>query len=328
VDRTGTISVLVVSYGTRDDLRACLAALRGQPSQTVVVVDNGSTDGSADMVRSDFPWVSLIENETNRGYGAAANQGLAAPDSDYALLLNADTVPGEGVVETLRDYLERHPSAALAGPRLLNPDGTLQPSCFPFLTPLNVVLVMTGLNGILGRISTLASKHLPTTDHDRPCVVPWVKGAALAIRLSAFREVDGFDETFFMYGEETDLAYRLAAAGWETHFTPAASVVHREGASTPAGRAMIELFVWGSLDRFYRRHYPDTRLLQLRAVTAPVMAGRIVRDGLLLLREHDGTKRRGLRRSIAVWRRILAGRFEAPEQPSAGDEKTGLGLSA
>jgi GT2 family glycosyltransferase/aminoglycoside phosphotransferase len=315
-----TISVLVVSYGTVEDLRTCLGALRDQPAECVVVVDNGSKDGSVEMVRTEFPWVSLIANDENRGYAAAANQGLAACTSEYVLLLNADTVPDSTTAETLRNHLEKHSRAALVGPRLLNADGTLQPSCYPFLTPLEVVFVMTGANTILGSIPMLAHRHLPTSAHDRDRVVPWLKGAALGIRLAAFNAVGGFDEGFFMYGEETDLAYRLAGAGWEMHFTPAASVVHREGASTPAGRAAIEPFVWGSLVRFYRLHYSRARLVQLSAVRAAVMAARIGRDRMRLRREHDPTRRAELRRDIATWQRILRGAFAQVDALSADEQ--------
>ncbi len=324
---TESISVAIISYGTRDDLLGCLGAIRDEPWRELVVVDNGSTDGSAETVRERFPWVHLIENRANSGYGAAANQAVAACTTEYILLLNADTTVERRAVPMLAEYLAEHPDAALVGPCLLNPDGTFQPSCYPFLTPLNVLLVMSGLSGVIGAIPPLARRFLPTMPPDRSRVVPWVKGAAIAIRRSAFDRVGGFDARFFMYGEELDLAYRLAAAGWRTHFAPAARVVHRGGASTQGDNATIELFVWAGLVRFYRLHYAPARLSQLRFVTTLLMVARIARDGLRLAAARDSTRRCQLRRSIEVWGTILRGRVDESDGPTYGDAPD-RGLSA
>ena len=325
IDPDAPIAVVLVSYNTRADLEVCLCAIEEQPCREVVVVDNCSTDGSPQMVRSAFPRVALIENDTNRGYGAAANQGVASCRADYVFLLNADTVPERMATQALAEYIEGHPEAALVGPRLVDPDGTAQPSCYPFLTPLNVLLVMTALYRLVGSVPPLARRFLPTMPLDRPRPVPWLKGAALAIRRSAFDQVGGFDEHFFMYGEEADLAYRLRAAGWQSHIAPVARVVHRDGASTPAGQAAIDVFVWGSLARFYRLHYPHAPR-HAPVLAALVMAARIARDGLKLVVERQADRRLELRRSIGAWHRILRGRFEATPPHRIGEVTARLGL--
>jgi GT2 family glycosyltransferase len=310
---TPRISAVVISYQAREELRACLSALRPEPLAEIVVVDNASRDGSLDLVRSEFPDVRLIANQRNGGYGAAANQGVLGSAADYVLVLNCDTVLQPGAATVLAAYLEGHPRAAIVGPRLLNEDGTLQPSCFPFLTPPNVLLVMSGLNHVIARVPRIADLHLPTSDHLVEGRVPWVKGAALAIRAAAFKSVGGFDESYFLYGEEHDLCYRLERAGWETHFTPAATVTHIERASSRGREAAVSEQIFLSLIRFYRQHYSRGRLLRLRAVLGLLMSARIARDTLRLSRTRDGHRRQELRRSISVWRRVLLGRVsQAP----------------
>src|SRR5262249_11954734 len=254
------------------------------------------------------PQVSLIANDRNRGYGAAANQGLAACSAPYVLLLNADAVPEPGAPAALAAYLDRNSSVGIVGPRLVDPDCRLQPSSYPFLTPANVLLVMSGLNGVIARIPLLAVRHLPTSPHDAARRVPWVKGAALAVRTESFHAVGGFDESFFLYGEEHDLCYRLGRAGWETHFAPVATVVHVERASSRGREVEITEQIYSSLFRFYRHHYSRTRQIELRIVLGVVMAARIVRDALFLSWARDARRRMELRDNIGVWRRILIGR--------------------
>jgi GT2 family glycosyltransferase len=306
---TPTTSIAVVSYGTREELRACLSALASETRHEVVVVDNASPDGSAAMVRAEFPWVALVENDQNRGYGAAANQAFASASADYLVLLNADVVPRPSALATLVRYLEDHPRAAIVAPRLLNPDGTPQASCYPFLTPGHVLVVMSGLNSVLTRLVPRARRHLGTSPQASTGRVAWVKGAALAIRAEAFDEVAGFDESFFLYGEEHDLCYRLAQAGWETHFTTEAAMTHVEGASSRGRESAVSEHVFGSLILFYGKHFSRSRLLRLRIVLAVLMAARIVRDTLRLWGARDARKRSELRSSLSVWRRVLLGRL-------------------
>jgi GT2 family glycosyltransferase len=181
---------------------------------------------------------------------------------------------------------------------------------------LNVLLVMSGLNSVIAHVPLLRSHHLPTSSHRRARRVPWVKGAALAIRKSAFASVEGFDESFFLYSEEQDLCYRLAQNGWQTHFAPVATIVHVEGASSPGQETIVSERVFRSLIHFYRRHYSRSRLLALRGVLAFLMAGRIARDAALLSREREPQRRSQLRSDISLWRRVLLGRLS--QRPTSG----------
>lgn len=305
---TRGIDVVVISYNTRDLLRACLASLRPEEPEEVVVVDNASPDGSADMVRQELPWVRLIANPDNPGFGAAANQGLAACRSPYVLLLNADTEVVPGALAALRRELDRHPKAAVAGPRLLNPDGSHQPSCYPFLTPFNLLAMSTWLNRLVRVTPSLRRRFLPVWAPGPAGSADWVKGAALAIRQQAFDAVGGFDPSFFMYAEEMDLCWRLRAAGWEVRCTPEARVVHVEGASTRQRRTAMFLQQFASLEQFYRRHYPPSYRTRLRWAVSLTMTDWLVRDSLRLLTAKDPGLRRKLSENVRLWRLLIGGR--------------------
>lgn len=299
------MDIAIVSHNTCDHLHACLATVRPELPNDIVVVDNASTDGSVSMVRRDYPGVVVYANAANPGYGAAANQAVAACRSKYVLLLNSDTRLAPGTVRALSAYLDQHPRAAIVGPRLLNPDGALQPSCYSFPTPLHVFLEESTLIRIVRVIPGLRNGFQRTWSHAHSRVVPWVLGAALALRREAFEALGGFDESFFLYAEEIDLCYRMHAAGWETHFTPEASVIHVGGASTRQRRADMSLQFFRSLAHFYRRHYSGWRLAQLISIMKIIALARWLRDIARLCLTPDRRRRSRLAEALTAWRRIL-----------------------
>jgi N-acetylglucosaminyl-diphospho-decaprenol L-rhamnosyltransferase len=303
-------AVAVVSFNTREHLRACLASVLPEGPAAVVVADNGSTDGSPEMVRREFPGVRLLVDPANPGFGAAANAALAAVPASaapYVLLLNADTALRPGALAALAEHLDRHPRTAVAGPRVLNPDGSLQPSCFPFPSPWRALLGEAHLGYPLRFVPGLRELSLRTWRHDRPRAVPWVLGAALALRRADFDAAGGFDPGYFLYFEEVDLCWRLTAAGREVWFTPAAEVVHTGGASTGPRRAEVRLRFYAGMRRFYRRHYPPARRAGLEAVLRGVALAAAAGAALRLLPARDPGRRARLGADLAAWRRVLAG---------------------
>lgn len=303
------MAAVVVNHDTRELLRECLASLRAESPAELVVADTGSRDGSADMVRREFPEAVLLADGGNPGFGAAANRAVAACSSPFVLLLNADTRVGAGTLQCLARYLRRNPRAALAGPRLVNPDGSPQVSCFPFLGTFQLMLEKTPAARWLARVPALRNHWLLScSGHDRPRVVPWVLGAAMAIRREAFEAVGGFDPSYFMYSEEIDLCYRLKTAGWEVHFTPVGLVVHVGGASTGQRRPEMAVRRVASSKLFYRRHYSRPRVLVLEAMIGAAMAGRLVRDRLRLALAREPEARSRLAEDLAVWRGALRSR--------------------
>lgn len=299
------MDIAIVNHNTCEHLRACLAAIKPEWATRVIVVDNASTDGSVEMVKRDFPWVMLHANPANPGYGAAGNQAIAACQAKYVLLLNSDTRLFPGTLQVLSDYLDHHPKAAIVGPRLLNQDGTLQPSCYSFPTPLHIFLEESTLIRLVRIIPGLRNWLQRTWPHTQSRMVPWVLGAALAIRRESFETVGGFDESFFLYAEEIDLCYRLHAAGWETHFTPEAKVIHIGGASTQHRRADMALQFFHSMLHFYRCHYPGLRLIQFILLMKSIALARWLRDTTRLRLTHDRHQCARIAEDLGTWQHIF-----------------------
>jgi N-acetylglucosaminyl-diphospho-decaprenol L-rhamnosyltransferase len=303
------IAIGIVNYNTCEHLRTCLAAVESEAPSQVIVVDNASSDGSAEMVRAHYPWVMLHANKTNLGFGAAANQAIASCTAKYVLLLNSDTLLPTGALQALGAYLDLHPRAAIVGPRLVNPDGTLQASCYPFPTPLHTFLENSTSAILLGRlirrhVPVLRNSYLRTWPHSSARVVPWVKGAALAIRREAFDAVGGFDESFFMYFEDADLCYRLQAAGWQVHFAPVTTVVHVGGASTVQRRTDMAVQLLASTLRFYQRHSSALRLAGVVVIVRSLMLARIIGDTARLSVTRDTSERARIAEDRAAWQRV------------------------
>jgi N-acetylglucosaminyl-diphospho-decaprenol L-rhamnosyltransferase len=229
------LSISVVSYRTPVLLRRCLRALeaeRGQLDLDVTVVDNASGDGSAEMVQLEFPWVRLIRNERNLGFGAAHNQAMRGASGRYLVVLNSDATPLPGALRTLLEVLERHPRIAVAGPKLRYPDGTVQPSRRSFPTLATLFLESTQLQRLSPGNKVLRRYYVADRSDDEPQEVDWLVGACLCVRASAAVDVGLFDERFFMYSEELDWCRRFHAAGWGVAYVPSAEVIHLEGGSS------------------------------------------------------------------------------------------------
>lgn len=301
------IAVAVVSFNTRDLLRGCLAAAAGNGAAEVVVVDNCSTDGSVAMVRDDFPDVALEASDANGGYGAGANRAMARCSAEYVLLLNADAWIHPGTLRALVRYLDANPAVAVVGPQLLDPAGEVQTSYFPFPGTKRWLAENEPVVGVLGSIRPLRRRLLHFTRLTRPTKVPWVLGAALAIRRSAFESVGGFDEAYFMYFEEVDLCRRLQAQGWEVHYLPEAVVSHVGAASTSQVRASMIVEHFRSTLLYYRRHYRGARLAFWLTAMRAKMAARIVRDRAALVVRPSERPR--LRENLAAWEAALLERW-------------------
>jgi len=219
------ISAIVVSYNTRAMTLECLETLRGALAgmeSEVWLVDNASTDGTADAVAGAFPAVKLIANTANAGFGAANNQAMRSAAGKYFLLINSDAFPAADAVQAMVQYMDAHPEVALVGPRLLNRDGSLQRSCYPFPTPMRAFMENLWISKLCSGDSRMGDYSRWPHDHERH--VQWVSGACMLVRRTVYEQLGGFDEGFFMYHEETDWQRRMRDAGWEIGFTPAAQV--------------------------------------------------------------------------------------------------------
>jgi N-acetylglucosaminyl-diphospho-decaprenol L-rhamnosyltransferase len=241
------VSIVVVAFNAMPWIERCLESVRGHEA---IVVDHGSSDGTLELVRERFPDVRVVEQE-NRGMGGGNNAGMRLASGRYFLLLNSDAWVVDGAVERLVAFADQHADAAVVGPRLLNPDGSLQRSARSFPTLWRLATEYLFLRKLAPRTRALNAFYEGGFDHDEVREVDWLFGACLLVRASATEEVGLFDEEFFMFSEETDWCYRFRQAGWKVFFFPGAEVVHVGGASH--GGRMFAENVRGHL-RFLAKH--------------------------------------------------------------------------
>ncbi|MCH7520490.1 MAG: glycosyltransferase [Candidatus Marinimicrobia bacterium] len=229
------ISVIVVSYNVREFVKQCLQSLNrahftGQVE--IVVVDNDSYDGTAEMVRRQFPEVHLVVNQSNRGFAAAANQGMAASNGEFVLLLNPDTIVEEQTLQVLADYLRAHPEAGCVGPKILNSDGSLQAACKrSFPKPWVALTRLLGLAALFPKSRLFARYNLTYLDPDQTHIVEAVSGSCMCLPRRVLEEIGPMDEAFFLFGEDLDYYYRIGQAGYQVVYHPATQIVHYKGES-------------------------------------------------------------------------------------------------
>lgn len=225
------ISVILVSYNSINTTRKaldCLYSSSQYPDMKVVMVDNASTDQSADIIRREYPAIHLVENRENVGFGRANNQALAHIDSKYVLLLNTDAFVEPDSIEKTLKFMDENPGCGILGVRLVGRDGTLQPSCRYFPTPWKIFLERSGLKRFFRRsqlVDDLSWDHTTVRDCD------WVPGCYLLIRKEVIDQVGLFDPRYFLYYEEVDLCFAAKKAGWAVTFFPHTAVVHLGGES-------------------------------------------------------------------------------------------------
>jgi N-acetylglucosaminyl-diphospho-decaprenol L-rhamnosyltransferase len=271
-DAAESLDVVIVSYRSRELLRRCLDSLRAHPPQIpmkIVVVDNDSRDGTAEMVAADHPEVELISSSANVGFAAATNLGAARGEAPFLLALNPDTAVTAGALDTVLATIRSHSEAAVVGARLLREDGTLDhASKRSFPTPLSALGHFTGVGRRPGARGRLAAYRAPEVESGP---VDAVNGAFMLMRRGAFEQLGGFDEGYWMYMEDLDLSYRLAQAGWLSWYEPAATVTHVKGGTVGGERSVrLNWHFHRGMYRFYRRHNAAERPW---AVNAAVYAG-------------------------------------------------------
>ncbi len=234
LDTPGTatsVSAVVVNYNAGEAIGRCLASLRENGSDEIVVVDNGSTDGSVALVEALGHPVKVVSPGRNLGYGAGANLGVKSVTGKLVFICNPDLVLEPGALERLREALEARADAAVAGPMLLEPDGSVYPSgrSFPGLGDS----LGHGFAGLFWRDNPWTRRYrLIGAQQHKARDADWVSGAGFMVRRDAFESVAGFDESYFMYVEDVDLCWRLHRAGWAVLYEPSARVVHEQGRST------------------------------------------------------------------------------------------------
>jgi GT2 family glycosyltransferase len=229
------VSVLLVNWNTKDLLQRCLTSLTALDEAVeleVIVVDNGSSDGSVAMLRDEFPDVLRVENEQNLGFTRATNQAYDLSSGDLVLMLNSDTVVASGTIRSSREYLEAHPTVGAVGCQLRNEDGTDQSTCFRFPSLLGLFMTSTRLAQTFPDHRILNWDRYGGRRWSGPHQVDVVMGCFLLVRRRAVSTPTLLDDSYFMYAEETDLCWRLRDGGWKVVFLPQLSIAHVGGASS------------------------------------------------------------------------------------------------
>lgn len=279
------LSIIIVNWNTKDFLRGCLRSVHQtikDLSFEIIVVDNASRDGSVAMLRKEFPDVHVIENEENRGFGAANNQALGIMKGRYALLLNTDTVLTDGAAPRLFSFLELHPDVAMACGQLLNEDGSKQNSIAAFPTLLTLLF-----NTAVLEILFPARYPSKRQDYREPIEIDSGIGACLMVRKSAVDEAGMFDERYFFFLEETDWALRMKKAGWKICFIPSAFIYHFQGQSI-GHRIESRIAFYRSRYAYFRKWKKKSCCLLAQAVIffrlmvnwSAMLAGNIVMLGM------------------------------------------------
>lgn len=274
MNRQPVLSVSIVTYNTREMTLRCLKALfadLGDICAEVLVVDNASTDGSAEAISAAYPEVRLIVNAENAGFGIANNDAIALARGKYILLLNTDAFVHPGCCGELIRFMESHPDAGAVGARLENADESLQVSCFPFPTPFRCWIENLWISKIFAKHEKLGDYR--AWAHDEVREVDWVVGACLMCRRDVVEDIGGFDPLFFMYSEETDLQQRMRRAGSRIYFTPCAAATHLGGASEMHKAATIGRFL-ASFDSYQLKNHRVAGFLLTRAA---MVAGAVLR---------------------------------------------------
>lgn len=283
------LGIVIVNWNTRDRLRDCLRSLDTSRGVSFItyVIDNSSTDGSAEMVQREFPQVRLIASTVNGGYSYANNLGLRQilaldPTPPFVLLLNPDTVVPPDALAQMIEFLHAHPDAGVAGPKLVMEDGKLDLACRrSFPSPELSIYHVLGLDERFPHSRRFARYNLTYLDEDTLTEVDSVVGAFMMVRTLVLRQVGLLDEAYFMYGEDLDLSLRIKKRGWKIYYNPAVRVLHyKRAASKQSARAQYEFWRAGYL--FYKKHYAAQTPFLLHLL---VMAGLAFKGGWKLVRE-------------------------------------------
>jgi len=253
------MSIILVCWNNKTYLDPCLKSLYEgnlKCSYDVMVVDNGSTDGSQQMLIDKYPAVMLIQNEGNVGLAKASNQGIKATNGRYVLLLNNDTIIDGPSLDRLVEFLDAHPEAGAVGGKLLNPDGSFQSGYAPFSTLMEEFLIVTHIGELLwpGFPSHGDSYEIKATG--------WLSSACLLVRRKALDQIGLLDESYFIYGDEADLQHRLNKAGWKVYSLPSSTIIHFGGRSMD--RWKRRKMVYRGKLLFYQKNYGFLSTLLLR----------------------------------------------------------------
>jgi len=279
------LSIVIPTYNAHEWIEQCLDSIRAHvPScdYEIIVVDDTSSDDTLAIVREKFPDVRLFANDRNLGFGKTANVGLRASAGDYILVLNNDTWMHAGALDAMVAHLDAHPDTGIVGPKVLSGDGTIQQQCRRRIpTPTAALLYFTGIARLFPKNPAIAGYLMTAADENKMTEVDSVSGACLMVRRGALERVHGFDEEYYLYGEDMDFCWRTKLAGWKVVYDPAATITHFGGQGGTGKKRLYATIEWHrAMWIFYRKHRAPKVSMPERAI---VYSGILVKGALAVI---------------------------------------------
>jgi len=265
------ISLIIVNRNVGTLLSQCLDTVKaaGDIGCEVIIVDNASTDGSQTMLAQKYPEVKLISNPRNLGFAAACNIGIKAASGKYPVLLNPDTVLAPVCLKSLFDFMESNPRAGIAGPKVLNPDGSIQPTCRAFPDYFNILFARKSPITAIWPGNHGSSRYmLHSLPDDQPSPVPALGGVCLILRREMLEDTGLLEERYFMYLEDIDLCLRASQKGWPTFYVPQAKLMHHWGKSSEQEKARMEEEHRRSMYLFFEKNHRPNIMQKIYLKTA------------------------------------------------------------
>lgn len=260
------LSIIIVNYNVKEFLQNLLHSIEKASlniSHEIIIVDNASDDGSVELIRDKFPSVKLIANTENLGFGKANNQALEIAKGKYLLLINPDAIVSEDTFDKMIRFFEDNPEAGLAGCKILNPDGTLQLACRrSFPGPWTSFCKVTGLSNLFPKSKLFARYNLTYLDEDQTYEVDAISGSFMMMKKETYDKVGGFDEEFFMYGEDLDLCYRIQQEGFKVYYVHTTQIIHYKGESTKRSRLDETKVFYDAMHLFVKKHFSSSLLVE------------------------------------------------------------------
>lgn len=252
------VSIVIVNWKTPRLLAQCLDSILADPRHNefeLYVVDNASGDESVAMLAERYPWVCVIANNQNLGFSKACNQAIPNTKGQYVLLLNPDTVVAGNAITCLADFMDNYSDCGASGPKVLNPDGSLQLACRrSFPDPMASFFRLTYLSRLFPTSPLVAKYNLTYKNPDMVCEVDALSGSCMMVRRKGIEQVGLLDEDIFMFGEDIDWCWRIKQAGWKVYYAPQAVVYHHHGASSRLRPVGATINLHGGMEVFYRKH--------------------------------------------------------------------------
>ena len=261
------ISIIIVNYNVKEFVKNLLYSLHKaleNYSSEIIVVDNASSDGSVENIEKKFPYVKVIANKNNVGFGKANNQGLSIAKGKYIVLLNPDTIVREDTFSKLIEFINSKPEAGMVTCKVLNPDGTLQLACRrSFPGPWTSFTKIAGLSKLFPNSKFFSKYNLTYLDENKVNEVDAISGSFMLFTREVYKKVGGFDPQFFMYGEDLDLCYRVQKTGYKVFYVPDTEIIHYKGESTKRSSIDETKVFYNAMHLFVKKHFSSSFLVEI-----------------------------------------------------------------